>query len=201
MTDLSTFIAEYTEADHPRLAFAWNGKHASEFVDANQDFRWQLVQACLAAPGKASPLLLQHLFLEDALWSKEAWGSPYHFADLAAALLTSGRESVLVPFAQGFVMSFDTFGACHELRLPPELVDQLALATQEMLGSTAADKERKPLEAAAELFLKLQQGSATQGWVQLAPGTPVTNIRVVWPRWYHRVWQVLSSGFGLRNSS
>ena len=201
MTNLSTFIAEYTEAEHSRIAFSWNGKYSSEFEDANQDFRWKVVQECLAAPSTASPLLLKHLFTADAQWSKEAWCAPRHFAGLAAALLTEGQEPMLVAFANGLVTSFDTFGACHEMQLPASLVARLSLAAQQELADTSQKEERKPMEVVAELLRKLQQGTATQGWVQVAPGTPVSNVRVVWPRWYHRLGSRLVCLLRLRNTT
>src|SRR5204863_9675312 len=96
-------------------------------------------------------------------------------------------------FARGFVASFDTFGSCHELRLPAELLARLARHTQRALAEVGGEEQRKPLEAAAELFAKLRDGSAGQGWVKVEPGTPVAGVRVVWPRWYHKAWAKIAS--------
>jgi hypothetical protein len=193
MHDVADFIAKYTEADRERVAFAWNSKHAAEFEDGNQEFRWTVVHACVAAPEKASPLLLEHLFLADAEWSREAWGSPHHFAELGGALLVRGEDAALGSFAKGFVASFDTFGSCHELRLPAELLARLTRHTQQALVGMNDEEQRKPLEATAELFTKLQAGSAAHGWARVEPGTSVTNVRVVWPRWYHKAWIKIAS--------
>jgi hypothetical protein len=140
-----------------------------------------------------SPLLLEHLFLADSEWSREAWSSPHHFAQLGDALLVRGTEAALGSFAKGFVASFDTFGACHELRLPAGLLARLTRHTQQALAEMNDEEQRKPLEAVAELFTKLHEGSATHGWVRVEPGTPVANIRIVWPRWYHKVWTKIIS--------
>ena len=193
MNDVAEFIAKYTEADRQRLAFAWNGKQAEEFQDANQEFRWKVVHACVASPKDASPLLLEHLFLADSEWSREAWCSPHHFAQLGGALLVRGEGAVLGSFAKGFIASFDTFGSCHELRLPAELLGRLAQHTEQALAGMSDEEQRKPLEATTALFGKLRDGSAIQGWATVEPGAPVTNIRVVWPRWYHRAWAKVSS--------
>ncbi|HVK38066.1 MAG TPA: hypothetical protein VNA88_06015 [Candidatus Kapabacteria bacterium] len=188
MDDVAEFITAYTEADLVRIAFAWNGKHAGEFEDANQEFRGKVVQACLAAPEVAPLLLLEHLFLADAEWSREVWGSSRHFANLAEALLKRGQETAIPSFAKGFLTSFDTFGACHQLHLPAELLDRLLRHTQHLAAEGADAAQRSQLEACGELFAKLRAGNAAAGWVPIEPGTPVTNVRVVWPRWYLRVW-------------
>ena len=179
MLDVLTYIADYSEADREQISFAWNGKHAADFQDLNQGFRWHVARQCIATPESASPLLLEHLFLADAAWTREAWGSPGHFAQLGAALLIRGQEAALVSFAKGFVCSFDTFGACHELQLPKELLVRLSLATAQELARATDDEHRKPLEAALELFGKLEAGSAGQGWATVQPGAPVAKIREI----------------------
>lgn len=186
MQSISDFIAGYTGADRQRIAFAWNGRHAADFEDANQAFRRQVVEACLASPEIASPLLLEHLFQADAEWSREAWGAPNHFAQLGSVLLTEGKESALGTFANNFPRSFDTYAASHHIQLAPELLSRLLRHAEDMLKAATESTERKRLEAALELFGKLQAGNASQGWVALIPGTEVQDMRVVWPRWYHR---------------
>ncbi len=76
MLVVSDFIKNYKEADQQRISFAWNGKNSTDFEDANQEFRWTVVRACLTAPEEASPLLLEHLFLIDSAWCCKAWGAP-----------------------------------------------------------------------------------------------------------------------------
>ena len=191
MPDTSQFISNYSEVERGRIVFAWNGKHAAEFVDANQDFRWSVVEHCLANPNLPTPLLLSHLFLADAEWSKEAWGSPHHFERLGALLLQRGEGDALASFSEGFNRSFDTFGACHAMSLSPELLERLSAATNSALAAATDETSRKLLSTLRDLFAKLAQGTASKGWATVAAGTPVTNIRVVWPRWYHRLWAKL----------
>lgn len=147
MQSISDFIADYADADRQRIAFAWNGKHAADFEDANQAFRWQVVEACLALPENASSLLLEHLFQTDVAWSREAWGAPKHFAQLGSVLLTQGKESVLDAFANNFPRSFDTYAASHHMQLAPELLSRLILHTEERLAMTTESTQRKSLEA------------------------------------------------------
>jgi hypothetical protein len=193
MTDIKAFISSYTETSRQYIAFTWNGKHSVEFQDSNQDFRWEVARQCISTPENSSPLLLEHLFLEDAMWAREAWGSPEHFAALGEMLLLCGQEAALIAFAKGFVSSFDTFGACHEIQLPTEICEHLSQAAHQILASTNDEEQRKPIDAVIELFGKLKTGTARQGWAKVEPGTPATNIRMVWPRWYHRVWAKFTS--------
>jgi hypothetical protein len=188
MQDLPSFVAKYSPAGLAHIAFSWNGKHSTEFVDANQEFRWAVVGYCLANSGDPSPLLLAHLFLADADWSAEAWGSPHHFAQLGALLLQRGEVDALAAFSEGFVRSFDTFGACHAMSLSPSLLARLTIAVTAELATCNDEASVKRLTAARDLFAKLTEGSAAQGWATVAPGTPVSNVRIVWPRWYHKVW-------------
>ena len=54
----------------------------------------------------------------------------------------------------------------------------------------------KRLTSARDLFVKLADGTATQGWVTVASGTPVSNVRTVWPRWYHKLWAKVTGMLG-----
>jgi len=200
MTSASDYVANYPASGAEKVAFAWNGKHAAEFVDSNYDFRKSVVDYCLANESAPDPALLADLFRADAEWSRQAWCAPNHFPDLATLLLIRGEESVLGAFAEGFGACFDTFGACHQMGLPAETLSRLTAGLQERICSEPESERRKPLEAALELFEKFSSGTASQGWVQVAPGTPVTNIRVVYPRWYHRLWNQFKSLFATKNS-
>jgi hypothetical protein len=182
------FISRYVSEQRPQIDFAWNGKHAEEFKDINQDFRWQVVRLCIAQPELAPLNLLEHLFLADAEWAAEAWGSPHHFAELGTLLLERGQEAALDSFSHGYVRSFDTYGACHQIQLNSLLLSKLSVSATEQLTQATDEKQKKRLEAVIELLAQIEKSTAAQGWAQVGPGTPVSNIRVVWPRWYHKLW-------------
>lgn len=190
------YVASYTDSDSERVAFAWNGKHANEFIDTNYDFRKEVVSYCIGHPAEAPPALLEVLFRADAAWSREAWCAPCHLPKLAEVLLVRGGANALETFAIGFCASFDTFGACHQLQLPPDVLAELTSALQKRIDSAPGDDHRKQLEAALELFEKLAQGTSSQGWAIVTPGTPITKIRVIGPRWYRRLWKRIKSFFG-----
>lgn len=196
MHDTPAFVASYSESEQPQIAFAWNGKHAADFVDLNQEFRWTVVEHCLAKRSSASLLLLSDLFMADADWSREAWGAPHHFAQLGSLLLERGGANALDTFSKGFNRSFDTFGACHEMALSPKLLEELSDAVAVRLSGTLDESSQTHLAACRELFAKLTQGTATDGWATVAPDTPVSNVRIVWPRWYHKAWLKLTGRRG-----
>jgi len=197
--DVRSFVTQYRPEAADRIRFAWNGKRAAEFIDANQDFRFRVVEYVFANPGDASPQLLSDLFRESANWAREAWGVPKHFADLGAALLSRGGEDLLPQFLSGFLESFDTFGACHQMKLDPVLTRRLIQAVEER-AAAASSADRRLWDAGQELFSKLAGGTASQGWAVLPPGTPVTNVRAV-PRWrlmLDALWKRLRTITGLK---
>lgn len=177
MSTAAEFVSQYAPASRGEIAFAWNGKYASDFRDANREFRWQVVSYCIAQAEQASPLLLEHLFLADAEWATEAWGSPHHFAQLASVLLERGQEAVLDTFSKGFVRSFDTFGACHHIQLSKVLLARLTVSVKESLAQAIEQNHRKRFEKLLELFAKLENETAAQGWGIIAPGTSASNIQ------------------------
>ena len=70
--DTAAFIDGYGPDSLERICFAWNQKHAAEFVDANDAFRQQVIAAVLSDPGKAGIDLIADLFEAEARLSNEA---------------------------------------------------------------------------------------------------------------------------------
>lgn len=198
MPNIVEFIDQYTTSDYKAIAFAWNGKHSAEFVDANQSFRWSVVKECIANSENAPMHLLEDLFLADADWAVQAWGAPEHFALLGRTLLIRGGCAVLQSFAKGFNASFDTFGACHEIQLPADLLPLLISSVREMNEIATDERQKAMWESTLELFLKISGQKATDGWVKVAPGTAVSDIRIVWPRWDQKIWGWLTRKLGPR---
>lgn len=180
--EVADFVRGYAPGQVKRIQFAWNGKHASDFFDSNQAFRAAVVEYVRAQPGEASAELLTDLFKASASWAREAWGAPRGFEELAAALLTRRGEEALPDFRWGLGQSFDTFGACHQMRLDPVLAKKLQSAAEAGIAVVLTE-DKKAWEGMRDLFAKLAAGTATQGWVTVPPGTPVSNVRVV-PQWH-----------------
>jgi hypothetical protein len=179
--ELAEFVRGYGPGHLGRIRFAWNGKHADEFVDANEDFRASVVEYVRERPGEASAELLADLFKEGASWAREAWCSPHGFEEVAAALLARRGEDALPDFSWGFLQSFDTFGACHHMTLEPILARRLQRAAEDG-ASVAAPEARPGWEAMRDLFSKLAAGTAREAWGLVAPGTTVSKVSVL-PGW------------------
>lgn len=193
MTTPTDYIDSYSPEVSSQIEFDWNGKHAAEFEDKNQEFRQSVVSACLEEPTSASTILLKTLFIEEAKWAREAWGSPRGFGELGQLLLQRGDEDAVRTFASGMNFSFDTFGACHAISLSSDEVQTVTTIVDRLLEDESDEDNRRQFESAKELFTKINAGSATEGWVTLAPGTPVSNIRIVRPPILQRLWTWLTT--------
>lgn len=179
--ELAAFVRGYLPGHVARIQFAWNGKHAREFVDANEPFRAAVLEYVRAHPGEASAELLTDLYKECASCSREAWCSPRGFEEIAAALLARRGEDALPDFRWGIGQSFDVFGAVHRMKLDPALAVRLRGAAEAAIA-TASPEDQGAWEELRDLFAGLAAGTATRGWASIDPGTPVHDVRVV-PRW------------------
>ncbi|MGJ5816342.1 hypothetical protein [Paludibaculum fermentans] len=173
------FALHYDGQQRASIRFAWNGKHAEEFHDEHQELRWSLARLALAEPDSVPLVLLRDLLLEDSAWSHKAWCAPHHFAGLLSILLHRGGREYLFDFAAAMNATFDTFGAAHEVVISAEEAHDLLLGAEAYLRVETDPRRRTELESAQELFRKLIDGNAAEGWVQIPPGTPVRNVRVV----------------------
>lgn len=175
------YITNYKEENFDMISFAWNGKHGGEFEDRNQVFRQAVVEGCIEDPDLASTNLLQKLFIEEAKWAREAWGSPRNFERLGQLLLERHSKEAVRTFSTGMNYSFDTFGACHEITLSAEVIQEVAVVVDQLLKNESDETECRRYESVKELLAKIDGGSATEGWVKVAPDTPVSNVRVIKP--------------------
>lgn len=176
---LEAFVCGYTGVQKGRIDFAWNHQHAEQFHDANQEFRFEVVSFVCENPGAAPVELIRDLFAEQAKWAREAWAAPFHFSELGELLLTRGGTGYLMDFLQSFAASFDTFGACHQMRLDPVTTASLLREVERRLGETTDEQQRSLLESGRDLFEKVKAGKGSEGWVMLPAGTPIENVRVV----------------------
>jgi hypothetical protein len=173
------FALSYIGHQRDEIRFVWNGKHASEFHDEHQSFRWALAELILSEPESFPIILVRDLLLEDALWSREAWCAPNHFAGLLSILLQRGGREYLADFAAAMNATFDTYGAAHQVSVSPKQAHGLLEETELQLLVVTDARRRTELESSRDLFRKLIEGAATKGWFTVPPGTPVRNIRVV----------------------
>jgi hypothetical protein len=161
------FALNHTGDQREAIRFVWNGKHAGEFHDENQSFRWSVAGVILSEPESFPIILVRDLLLEDALWSREAWCAPNHFAGLLSILLQRGGREYLADFAAAANASFDTFGAAHQVAVSPEQAHELLGETDLQLLVVTDARHRGQLESSRDLFRKLIEGNATKGWVTI----------------------------------
>jgi hypothetical protein len=185
--EIGVFVANYSPASIDRIRFAWNGKHAAELVDANQAFRGDVVAFVVDQPHKAPLILLRDLFLEEAGWCREAWCASQHFSSLAETVIKKCGVPFLDDFLKGMMASFDTFGACHQMRLGEYEIDEFSKAIKARLAEGPEKSVRSLLESGRDLFRKYREGTAARGWVTIPPGTPVSRVSVVQPTLRQRI--------------
>ena len=178
-SQIALFVNNFNESDINRVAFAWNGKQAAEFIDTNLEFREEVTRYVLQHPAGVSVDLLRALFLAHAECSIEAGGAPLNFADLGALLLSYGGPDVVDDFATGFMATFDTYGACHGMSIDTLTLRNVIQYVAEALEGELDDEHRRYLEATQNLFEKIKAGTAQEGWKVISPGSEVHNIRVV----------------------
>ncbi len=96
------FVRTYTASGLPRICFDCNGKHADEFVDANMEFRQEVVTFVINKPELASPELLRDLLLE------------------------RGDVGMALPILEAWMQSFDTSCATGSVNLARALARRYA---------------------------------------------------------------------------
>lgn len=178
MDAATEFARRYTADQRGRIRFAWNGKHAVELHDDNQEFRRAVVDAVLLDSAESPIELLRDLLEEEALWSHEAWCAPDTYPDLLTVLLRRGGPAALPDFAAAMSATFDTFGSAHTMALTPDEARRFREESAQLLAREPDERRRTQLQMAVELFEKLQAGTATEGWAVVPPGTPVLHPSV-----------------------
>jgi len=167
--EIITFVRNYAPDSRSRICFAWNQKHAADFVDENDLFRQQVIKAVIADPDEVSLELVGHLFEAEAKWSKEAWCVRDSFSTLGGILLNRGGIEQLDCFFEWFTLSFDSYSQCHAMLLDSEVLDSLISEVERRFADAKGDKEKAMLELAQQLFAKHKSGDPLKGMVKLHP--------------------------------
>lgn len=186
--DTIAFIDGYGPACRERICFAWNQKHAADFVDANDAFRQQVIAAVVSEPGKAGLDLIADLFEAEARWSREAWCVRDSFSKLASILLKRGGEGQLDRFIPWVGVSMDTYCQCHAMDIDPVTLAPLISEVDRRLEQVADDREKARLEMVQKLFAKLRSGKPMEGMFkvdpsQLGPARVVSKAEL----WFNKV--------------
>lgn len=179
---LEKFVSSYqSNINFDKVSFKWNGKHADEFEDENDEFRREVAEFIINSVDDVCYELLRDIFIEEAKWAKEAWGTSNVFPLIGEKLLRVGQEHAILDFLAGYVMSFDTFACCHTIDLSGMDLERFVKFINEQITDEKNKEILNMLEAGKELFSKHLEGNASEGWVALQPGTHVQNIKVIHP--------------------
>ena len=133
--------------------FAWNGKHAEEFEDANYEFRHAVLEVVMADLAAAPIELIRDLYDAETALAKEAWGV---YAEavraLAEELLTRGGPEYVEDFLTGKLgRGMDAHCAAY-FDCPRELAERLLAEVEARLAIGADGHRKQLLEAGREIF-------------------------------------------------
>lgn len=128
--ELPAFVSSYKEPDRQQLQFDWNGKHADEFIDANLQFRRQVLDYVLGNINAVPLELIRDLLDAETQFAKEAWGVHMGVSALAEALLLRGRATYLTDYVDAMGRGMDAYCACRRISLPDDLNSELIQVCQ-----------------------------------------------------------------------
>jgi len=153
MSTPAAFVANYSTAEcQARIAFAWNRKHAEQFLDANQEFRHPVVEHVLADLHTVTIELVRDLFDAETAFAKEAWGVNGCVTPLARELLTRGGPEYVEDYLRGKLgRGMDAHCAAYFL-CPRLLAEQLLAEVERRLAAGAEGNRKALLESGREIF-------------------------------------------------
>jgi len=152
VSEISKFVRNYSEADAHRIVFAWNGRHADEFEDANLEFRQRVLDAVEAEPAAAPLTLIRDLFRAETELSREAWCVDQRVALLARVMLIRDGKGLLLEFLRGKCQSFDASMCCGRAYLEPHVASDLLQEVERRLTTTTDEQEIALLRVGVEMF-------------------------------------------------
>ena len=152
MEDTSAFCLNYTHSNESKISFAWNGKHAEEFVDTNLKFRRNLIEFVIKNLDSAPFDLIKDLYKAETLFAKEAWGVNNSVLFFAETILRRGTVQDLDDFVSGYMQSFDTDMCIQGIKLPNEILQVFAKECSRRLLDPQYGSQKKIYESLLNLF-------------------------------------------------
>lgn len=178
--ELLSFATEYTSQAQNKINFNWNGKHSSEFVDYNQQFRKSIITFIIENDQIYFPVeLIRDLFLAEAKCAVEAWGIGFDFQVLGEKLLRYGKNKYLDDFLIGAFSSFDTYCASRMMNLEQYEVEAILEELKIRKNAPSSKELNGKYELGIELFKTYLQGKQREGLISLKGPIPIQNVRVV----------------------
>lgn len=154
MPGAADFVANYHPArDRARIAFAWNGRHADGFRDANQEVRGRVIRAALEDVGRVPIELVRDLYDAETAWAKEAWCVNHRaVSTFARELLTRGGPAFVEDYLAGKVGRGMDASMSAYFECPPQLAQQLLAEVEARLAAGAEGDRLRLLEAGRDIF-------------------------------------------------
>jgi hypothetical protein len=150
MVTVKDFVRTYTPEAEPQIAFAWNGKHASEFVDSNTQFRRDVCIYFEEEKDAFALPLIAALYKAETHFAKEAWGVNRAVSSLAQELLERGGIEYLDVYLTGARCGMDAFMESGNITLSKprcqEILDKC------LANASATDGTEKQWRMLAERF-------------------------------------------------
>lgn len=106
--NIDNFIKNYTPKDKENLDYSWNGKEGDSWRDENSEFRDKVSARILSKEIPIPEILLRDIFLAEAMFCRETWGSTFNVSKLGTLLLETTHEKYIEDYFIGKHQSFDT---------------------------------------------------------------------------------------------
>jgi hypothetical protein len=147
-----TFICDYSIQNYPLIQFAWNGKHADDFVDSNYDFRKEVLE--IVCSRKEAPILLvRDLFVAETEWAKQAWCvEDDDVRELAQQLLDRGKQEFAIDFLRGKAQCFDTAMCCATVKIDKKISEAIVLHLRNTLRTIENETDKTLILNGIEFF-------------------------------------------------
>ncbi len=150
--EVAQFATSYDPKNFNAIAFAWNGKHAEQFADANADFRRKVIDVVLAQPDAVPIELIRDLYTAETEYSREAWAVLPAVSQLAELLLIRGSNAFLDQYANGMGQGFDAALASRNISLPKSVAASLLAECEARLEDPKIGPARGRYQVLVDFF-------------------------------------------------
>ncbi len=143
MDTIQEFVQTYSPISDAKISFAWNGKHAAEFVDENMVFRRSVCEYFKANKGTLPLSLITALYSAETLFAKEAWGVNRVVSELAQELLERGGINYIDAYVAGVGCGMDAYMESGNIRLSSaRCIELIDFCKKRVESGTDAEKPR-----------------------------------------------------------
>ncbi|RKP57937.1 hypothetical protein D7Z26_00010 [Cohnella endophytica] len=177
--ELLSFSTGYDVSNRNQIIFDWNGKHANEFLDSNQQFRRNIIKFVIENEQVFFPVeLYRDLFLEEAKWSVQAWSVGFDFHKLGEKLIRYGKDKFLNDFLIGAFSSFDTYCSSRMMNLKRFEIEAVLEELKKRINDPDCKDFIDKYDSGIELFEGYLKGTQREGLFQLTGDVKVSKLKL-----------------------